>query len=332
MKKRFLSAKEYVKNDELTKYGTMMIVATLFSGGLNYIYQVYMGRVLGLEEYGIFGALFGVFYMIEIIAFTLTTSATQFTAKFIGEGKKIGFFIKGSMRQMIIIGLITSITFLFLSDWLTSLFKLKDSGPILVLIFILFLTWIVPIINGCLRGVKQFLALCWSNISNAFFKLIFGVILVATGFGVSGALFGIAMGMFFSIIIGYVFLKPFILPNNPLEPDFDLISFYSFSMPIMIAMFGFSVPSNLDVIFAKYFFSATDAGLYTSVSVLGKIVFFSSSAICGVMFPMIAEKNNNRDDGIKIFKKKSFICWNYFGANCPGLYIIPRIDSKSFWK
>lgn len=295
--------KEYLKKDDLTKYGTMMFMATIFSGGLNYIYQVYMGRALGPEEYGTFGALFGIFYMIQIIALTLMTSATQFTAKFVGEGKNIGFFIKRTLKQMIIIGSVVSIIFLFLVDWLRVLFKLPDSGPIIVLIVILFLTWTTPIIQGILRGAKQFSALCWSNMSDAIFKLIFGVILVTIGFGVSGALFGVVAGMLFSILIGYIFLKPHIKPNNPHDPEFNFRSFYLCSIPVMIAMFGYSVPTNLDVILAKYFFSPADAGLYTSVSVLGKIIFFLSVAICSVMFPMITEKYTKNESGIGILKK-----------------------------
>lgn len=330
MKKRLMLAKDYFKKDELTKYGAMMFMATIFSGTLNYIYQVYMGRVLGPEEYGIFGALFGVFYMIQIIAFTLTTSATQFTAKFIGEGKKIGFFIKRSLKQMIIIGLIVSIIFLFLIDWWRVLFKLPDSGPIIVLIFILFLTWITPIIQGILRGVKQFPALCWSGISDAIFKLIFGVILVTIGFGVSGALFGVAIGMLLSILIGYIFLKPYILPNNPHDPEFSFRSFYSYSLPVMIAMFGYSVPANLDVILAKYFFSATDAGLYTSVSVLGKIIFFLSVAICNVMFPIIAEKYAKNENGIEILKKSVIYIGTISGFVASIYTLYPELVVKVF--
>src|SRR3989338_5190501 len=98
--------KEYIKNDELAKYGTMMFIATILSGAISYFYQIYMGRILGPEEYGIFGALFGIFYMIEVVSYTLATSTTQFTAKFIGEGKQIGFFIERSLKQVTILGFI----------------------------------------------------------------------------------------------------------------------------------------------------------------------------------------------------------------------------------
>lgn len=48
--------------DELARNSAVMSAATTVAGGFNYLYQVYMGRVMGPEEYGIFGALFAIFY------------------------------------------------------------------------------------------------------------------------------------------------------------------------------------------------------------------------------------------------------------------------------
>ena len=78
----------------LLKNGTTMFISGTIAGIFNYIYQVYMGRALGPEEYGVFGALFAIFYMIGIISQTLGTSTTQFVSKFVGEGKADRFLYK----------------------------------------------------------------------------------------------------------------------------------------------------------------------------------------------------------------------------------------------
>ncbi len=210
----------YLKKDELIRNGTIMFVSGTIVGILNYIYQVYMGRALGPEEYGVFGALFAIFYMIGIISSTLSTSTTRFVSRFVGEGKQIGFFIKGSLKRTILLGSPISIIFLFFSRELMNVLKLQNIWPLLILIFILSLSWITPIIDGSLRGLKRFPALGFSGMSNTSFKLIFGIALVMAGFGVSGALFGVVTGMILGLIISFIFLKPYIKPNNPHEPDF----------------------------------------------------------------------------------------------------------------
>ncbi|HMB44322.1 MAG TPA: oligosaccharide flippase family protein, partial [Candidatus Methanoperedens sp.] len=265
-------AVSYLKNDELVKEGTIMFLSGTIVGIFNYSYQVYMGRALGPEEYGVFGALFAIFYMMGIISQTLGTSTTQFVSKFVGEGKQIGFFIEGSLKRTILLGSAVSMIFLIFRTGLMNLLKLPDVWPILILILILSLSWIIPIIDGSLRGMRRFSCLALSSISNASFKLIFGVGLVMAGFGVSGALFGVAIGAILGLFISFGFLKPYIKPNNPHDPDFRYLSFYSYSLPVVFAMISLSIPSNLDVILAKYFFSPSEAGLYTSVSVMGKIV------------------------------------------------------------
>lgn len=323
-------AARYLKNDELVKKGTIMFVSGTIVGILNYSYQVYMGRALGPEEYGVFGALFAIFYMIGIISQTLGTSTTQFVSKYVGEGKQIGFFIKGTLKLTILSGSAVSIIFLVFRTDLMNLLKLPDVQPILILILILSLSWIIPIIDGSLRGMKIFSGLAFSSISNASFKLIFGVGLVIAGFGVSGALFGVAMGAILGLFISFAFLKPHIRPNNPHEPDLPYSSFYSYSLPVMFAMISLSIPSNLDVILAKYFFSPSEAGIYTSVSVLGKIVFFFSGAVGTVMFPMITEKFTKGED-TKGILKKSLVCAGALSGGLVSIFVLyPRIVVKIF--
>lgn len=280
-----------------------MFVATTLAGALNYLYQIYMGRVLGPEEYGIFGALFAMFYMIGIIAQTLGTSVTSFVSRLTGEGKNIGFFLIGSLKHMAILGLFVTLLFLASSEGLASFLNLPSSGPIMVIAPILLISWVSPISGGTLRGVKRFKALGFVNISNALFKLIFGVMLVALGFGVIGALLGVAAGSFIAMFISLIFLRPYFREKSTLEPHFQFSSFYSYSLPVMIAMVCFSIPANLDVVFAKYFFSSTEAGLYTSASVLGKIIFFFTAGIYAVMFPMIAEKRVKGKETSGILRK-----------------------------
>lgn len=320
----------YLKKDELVKNGAIMFISSIVTGIFNYIYQVYIGRSLGPEEYGTFGSLFAIFYMIGILSSTLGASTTQFVSRFVGEGKQIRFFIEGSLKRTILIGSIMSIIFLIFSKNLMTILKLANIWPILILILILFLSWIAPIVDGSLRGIKRFSALGFANTSNTFFKLIFGISLVTAGFGVSGALFGVAIGIIFGLFISFIFLRPYILPNAHHEPEFRFRSFYLYSLPVMLAMICFSIPSNLDVILVKYLFSPVDAGLYTSVSVLGKIVFFFSGAVGTVMFPMIAEKYARREN-TKDLLKKSIIYTGLLSGFLSLIYILfPQIVVKIF--
>jgi O-antigen/teichoic acid export membrane protein len=325
----FLS-RQNLSKDELFRHSGVMFIATTLAGALSYLYQVYMGRALGPEQYGVFGALFAIFYMLMVISQTLSTTATRFVSKFIGEGKEIGFFLLGSLKRMAFLGLIVSILFFAFSGKIASFLKISDPRPVMVLALILFLTWIQPINGGALRGLQRFKALGFVSVSNAFFKLIFGVLLVALGLGVSGALLGVVAGLFLAILISFFFLAPHFKRNNPHEPSFNYSAFYAYSAPVLLAMFCFSVPANLDVVLAKYFFSAKEAGLYTSASVLGKIIFFFPAAIYAVMFPMIAERHARGEDSDGILKR-GFLYTGLLTAPVALTYIFfPQLVVKVF--
>lgn len=296
-----------IKKDELVRNGTIMFISGTVAGIFNYIYQVYMGRALGPEDYGIFGALFAIFYMIGIISSTLGTSTTQFVSKFIGEGKEIGSFVNGFLKRSILVGSTISIIILIFSKEMMTALNLPDIWPILILILLLYLSFINPVIDGSLRGIKQFSSLSIVSIINTFFKLFFGIALVMAGFGADGALFGVAIGAILGLMIAYYLLKPYIKSNNPLQSDFQYSSCYAYSLPVMLAMISLSIPSNMDVILVKYLFSPIDAGLYTSVSVLGKIVFFFSGSVGTVMFPAVAEKYA-RGENTRGILTKSILC------------------------
>lgn len=315
--------------DDLTRRSGIMFVATTTAGLLSYIYQIYMGRALGPEQFGVFGALFAIFYMMGIISQTVGTSITQFTSQLIGEGKSIGFFIKGSLLRAAALGLLMTLIFASLSNTIASVLKINGIEALLVLAVVFFLLWIQAVLGGALRGLKYFPQLGVAHVSNALLKLLGGVALVVLGFGVAGAIAGMVIGMLFGFILSLIFLRKHFSSSNPEEP-FDYSRIYTYSFPVMLAMFCYSVPANVDVILAKYFFTAEQAGYYTSASVLGKIIFFFPAAIYVVMFPMIAEKHIKGEDTMPLLKKSLAYTFLLI-APLVALYLIfPHIAIKVF--
>jgi O-antigen/teichoic acid export membrane protein len=310
--------------DELLRHGGVMFIASIIANALNYVYQVYMGRALGPEQYGIFGALFAIFYMIGIISQTLSTSATSFVSKLTAEGREIASFLLGAIKRVALIGLTFSLLFLAASRSIASVLKIPSVEPVVVLAFILFLAWVMPINIGMLRGLKRFFALGMLTVSSAFFKLISGVALVALGYGVTGALLGVAVGTLAALLISFFLIAPY-LKQSSHESSFNFSAFYSYSAPVMLAMFCFSVPANLDVVLAKYFFSAREAGFYTSASVLGKIIFFFPSAIYTVMFPMIAERHARGEDTFQVLKKSLAYAGLLSGSLVAAYLLFPQL-------
>jgi len=83
--------------------------------------------------------------------------------------------------------------------------------------------------------------------------------------------------------------------------------FFGFSTPVMLATLSLTSLYSSDVILVKHFFPSFEAGLYSAVSVLGKIVFFASGVVPAVMFPLVSEKFENGGEYSHFLNQSFFI-------------------------
>ncbi len=76
-------------NEPLLRKSGIVFAFAIVASFLDYLYQVYVGRYLGPEDYGVFASLFAIFYLISIISNTIGTSITNFISKFSAEERSI---------------------------------------------------------------------------------------------------------------------------------------------------------------------------------------------------------------------------------------------------
>jgi O-antigen/teichoic acid export membrane protein len=257
-----------------------------------------MGRALGPYEYGVFGSLFAISYIIFVLTQTIQTGSARFVSKFIGENqnKKINVFARGLLKRMFLLGITLFIFIVLISGPIASFLKIDSIYPVIILASIFIFSTLLPVNLGILQGLENFISLGFATIIIFLAKLILGILLVWIGFGVNGAIGGVVLGFLVALIFSYIPLKKYFLQKNIKEEKFNFSELYVYSFPTIIAMFCFSVPSNVDVIIAKHFFTSQIAGIYTAVTVLGKIILFVPGAIAIVMFPKISRLYTEKKD------------------------------------
>ncbi|MCK5031158.1 MAG: oligosaccharide flippase family protein, partial [Thermoplasmatales archaeon] len=152
---------QFFRDDDLLKHAGVMFIVSIIAGVCNYIYQLYMGRALGPEEYGIFGSLFAIFYIMNVLTATIQTSGARFISKFIGEGKeeRIHYYIRGSIKRMFLLGIVMFLFFVFISGWLSSFLKIDSVIPVIILGSIFLFSTLLPVNLGALQGLQQFVFL-----------------------------------------------------------------------------------------------------------------------------------------------------------------------------
>lgn len=317
-------------SDDLLKHASVMFLVSIIAGVCNYIYQLYMGRALGPEEYGVFGSLFAIFYIISVLTATIQTSVARFVSKFIGEGakEKIHYFMQGLLKRMLFLGIVMFLFFVFISGWLSSFLKIDPVMPVIILGSIFLFSTLLPVNLGVLQGLQKFIPLGFNTVLNFSSKLVFGIVLVVIGFGVNGALGAVVIGSAVALIASFIPLRSFFSKIDSKNSDFKFSELYRYSLPTMVAMFCFAVPANVDVIIAKHFFAAHTAGLYTAASVLGKIILFIPGAIVVAMFPKVSKMYAEKKDTSHLLNISLLYTGLVSGVMAAGYWFFPALVVK----
>lgn len=277
-----------VLSDGLFQDSSILVVATLVGGALNYAYQIAMGRLLGPEQYGVFGSLFALSYVLLIVSAGIGYVTTKYVSTL--EGGRLAGFMRGIAVR---VGVLTIVLFLGLavaSPWLASFLKIGDPFLVVVLGFAILLGPLNAVTKGSLRGLQKFVLMGGTGVSAALLKLLSGIGLVVAGYGVYGALGALAVAQIVVFAAVLFYLRHWYLD----EPEFDDFSpVYRYALPSVLVAFCFNVPTNVDVMLVKHAFTSSQAGFYTSVSVFGKVLVFLPMGISNAMFPKVSEGQSN---------------------------------------
>lgn len=278
------------KNDKLLKHSLIIFIASLLTGFINYLYQLYMGRALGPEQYGILGALFSIVYMGMFSIGSINTVVSKLVSENmsknkIGEIKSLFYFIG---TRLFAIGVILSVFVIIFRDFIAGYLKLPGTSMVYILALVLLVTCLGPLFSGMLNGMQFF---GWSGAAGfigSLIKLTAGVLLVYYGLGVNGALLGLFLGILIPLALSlYPIKKIFTVPKIKISHS----EIFKYAIPAIIIVTAVTLIVNIDLILVKHKFSAFDAGIYASASTLAKIIMFASGSLITVMLPKVSNGN-----------------------------------------
>lgn len=275
------------KKNPLIKDNIILFIANITMGFFVFLYHFYMGRVLGPADYAVVGVIMSLVYLFNISLTTIQTSIASFTSNFKAKNKfeEINYLLKSSTKRLLMFGFLFSILFLIFSPFLASYLKIKLFYLLLFSPFITFV-FMVPITRGILQGLQKFKGLGLNLISEGTSKLFLGIIFVVIGFGVNGAIGAMVLSYVIAFFIGFYPLKKLLIKKTK---KFNTKDVYKYSIPVLLMLMGLTALYSIDVLLVKHFFSDKEAGYYTAISTLGKILFFGSYSITQVMFPKVSE-------------------------------------------
>ena len=275
-----------VGTDDLVHHGGVMAAATVVAGGFNYGYQVFVGRYLGAEAYGAFGALFALFYLLHVVGRGVRFSASRFAAELDGPHERAAFY-RGFLLRSVALGVGGTALLVAASPAIAGFLGLDSAAPVTVVAAAIGVELVLTANQGTLQGLQRFGALGSFKVAQAAVKLALGVALVLAGFRLYGAFAAVVLGSAVVLVASTVYLLRQLGTASAARSSFRYRRAYRYVVPAAIAGFCLTVPANADVVVVKHFFPAVDAGHYAAASVLGKVLLFLPMGISTALFPKV---------------------------------------------
>lgn len=296
----------------------------------NYLYQILMGRMLSVEEYGTLNALLSLLVISSVPGMTITLMVSKYIAEYnaTGEQYKVGHFLRRSLAYISIFTGIVTVVGLIVSPLIKSFLMIEEISYVWFIIIAVGLAFILPVATGAVQGLKKFWGLGFLNLINPVIKLILGVLLVGLGFKVNGALGALVIGALLSVLIGFMMLKGRFKINGDKDVVLGRKEVIKYSIPVMVVTFCISVLTNIDMIMIKHYFSPQESGLYGSAVIFGRAIFYFPAAIVMAMFPLVAEAKALKEDAYSSLKKALIYATVLCGAGVAVLNLFPELIIK----
>ncbi|MDD5650704.1 MAG: oligosaccharide flippase family protein [Candidatus Nanoarchaeia archaeon] len=281
---------EFIKKEKIFHSSILLVSSTLILYLCNFFYHFYTGRVLGPENYSIIGSLFSLIYVIFVPFNAIQISVTKFVSEFNvkNEQGKIKFLLTRSLKKLFIYGIFITIFFMLISPFISNFLNIPSYAPVMILGLVIFASLLLPVTRGVLQGLQSFKKFGINMASEGITKVIFTVLLVSVGFGVNGATLALVLSFSFAFLFTLWQLRDIFKYK---EIEIETKQVYKYSWPVLITFLALTLIFSLDILLVKHFFDPIQAGYYAALSLIGKIVYFTSFPVIQVMFPMVSEAN-----------------------------------------
>ena len=263
-----------------------MFVSSMTVNGLNYVFHVLMTRKLGVDSYGELYTLLAVLTLFAVPTTVVTMIVVRYAAEFraVDDHARLGALATWTLRRTALAAVLIIALGFALQGPLSAYLRLTDSRSIVALAAVLALSIVCPTLRGILQGIEAFREFATATMIDGFGRVVLGIGFVYAGFGVKGALAGQAGAMIFGALYTWLALRARVrLVDGPLRLDLRRLA--RTSAGIGTAMLALSVLGFADLLLVKHFFSPYEAGLYSAVSLVGKVLFFVIGFVPTIVLP-----------------------------------------------
>jgi len=315
--------KRFLRSD-FARHGAIVFASSMTVNALNYVFHVLMTRRLGVDSYGELYALLSTLILFSVPTSVLTMVVVRYAAEFraVEDHARLGALAAWLLRRTTLVAAVVILAGFVLQMPVAGYLHLTDSREVVVTAAVLALSFMGPTVRGILQGIEAFPQFAASTLIEGFGRVLLGVGLAYAGMGVTGALLGQAFAMALGLAYTWFALRRR-LPHVDGPLHVDLRRLVQTTAGITTAMLGLSILSSADLLLVKHYFSPYDAGLYSAVSLVGKVLFFTVGFIPTVVLPKATARVSRGESPISVLVQAAVAICGLCVVGLGVLYFVP---------
>ena len=297
--KKMIAIAKKLKSSLTTAH--LFMVSVLLVNGGNYVYNLLLGRFLGPEKFADAAILVTFLLVLSFVAMTFQLVTAKFSVLF--EANVFKAFAANIYKKSIITGIILGCLIVFFASELQAFFKTSSSSMFVVFGIGIPLYFIMSVNRGIFQGKQKLVSLSITYQAEMISRLAITLALLFF-LQIESSLI-IALGILVSFLCGLI---PFDFKNitwkttNLLTKSqgkmvrnfFIITAFYELTQIII---------NNSDILLVKHYFESYDAGLYASLALIGRVVYFIAWMFVMLLLPTVVQLKKEGKSTVPVLLK-----------------------------
>jgi len=248
-------------------------------GLMNYAFNILIAKYTSPEIFGTFSAALGIIYLSQISGVAIQSLITKTVAE--NKTKNLNMYKWNSLLSFSIIGVVGAIIFFLLRHPISQLSSLPVEYMLYLAVAIIF-AFASPVAKGLLLGEEKVITVNLVLLGETILKFVIGIIAINLG----GNIPLLIMANSLPAILSTIIILPLLKYNKGEVVDVK-VNWKEFVL-MAISFILLTMPFTLDLILVNKDFRAG----YSSLSLLGKIVYFACITTASVMFARLTNEED----------------------------------------
>ena len=279
-----------VVSSDLTRSSALVFGASLLANIFNYVFYVWMGHILSVRDYGVVMSLISIVLVVLGMGQIGQTVTAKLAAdlRAAGDLEAMASFSRGITRGSLWLAFAIALLAFAARSFVAGYLHIDNLGLVTVAGTTAGLGFVLLLQRGLFQGFGRFPSFALSNVLDIS-RTAFLVPLVHA-FGVIGSLLSFLGAVLAASFYGEVALRRR-FGKTSTSAELDVRRMITVAGITGLSSFGIALLMFYDVVLARHFLTAIDAGLYGAAALVGRVIFAVIAFLPTVLLPNVAVRS-----------------------------------------